>query len=122
MGYHAVPMSRKSFSNGNWRKDSAFKRLCRAMLSCKTEEEMANFLRDIATLSELKALSERLEVAGQIQEGIPYRLISEATGASTATVTRVSSFLRGEYKGYKTILGRLHHHSASRAGRPVSMQ
>lgn len=114
-------MAKQSFQNGNWRRNPTFKRLCTAFLSCTTEDEIAAFLRDIATLSELKALSERLEVAEQIEQGKPYRLISEATGASTATVTRVSSFLRGEYKGYKTILSRLHHHGSSRTGRPASM-
>lgn len=84
---------------------------------------MANFLRDIGTLSELQAWSERLEVAKQLDRGLPYREISENTGASTTTVTRVASFLTSGVRGYKTIFNRMHHshHTISRSERMVPM-
>ena len=97
---------KKSFHENTWRKDDRFRLLCKALLSCKTESEMANFLRDVATLSELNALSERLQAAGLLYHKIPYRAVSRMTGASTATVTRIASFLKNG-KGYTTILKRI---------------
>jgi TrpR-related protein YerC/YecD len=74
--------------------------------SCKSEEELSDFLRDIATLSELQAWSERLEVAKQLARGLSYRQVAAATGASTTTVTRVAKFLENGEGGYRRYLQR----------------
>lgn len=66
---------------------------------------MADFLRDIGTLSELQAWSERLEVAKQLVQGLSYREISKRTSASTTTVTRVARFLENGPGGYRRYLG-----------------
>lgn len=71
---------------------------------------MANFLRDIATLSELQALSERLEVARLLGQGMSYRDIAKATGASTTTVTRVAHFLENGEGGYRKFFNVHRHH------------
>jgi TrpR-related protein YerC/YecD len=71
---------------------------------------MANFLRDIGTLSELQAWSERLEVAKQLAQGKKYREISANTGASTTTVTRVAKFLENGEGGYRKALNAHRHH------------
>lgn len=76
---------------------------------------MAALLRDIGTLSELQAWSERLEVARLLDSGLPYREIAEKTGASTATVTRVAKFLENGEGGYRSVL-KSHHHASSRRG------
>ena len=57
----------------------------------------------------MKTLTERWRVAGLLAEGgHSYREISEMTGASTTTVTRVARFLSQEpWQGYRTILNRL---------------
>lgn len=81
-----------------------------AMLACKSEEEMANFLRDIGTLSELQAWSERFEVAKQLAQGKTYREIAKNTGASTTTVTRDAKFLENGEGGYRSILNAPRHH------------
>lgn len=117
-------MSRQSFTEGNWRRDPWFKDLCKALASCKTEAEVADFLRDVGTLTELKAWSERFQVAQQIAAGKTYREIMEKTGASTTTVTRVARFLIGGEGGYKRALNAMqhhHHHAASRGERMASM-
>ena len=54
---------KRRFTEDSWRKEPWFKQLCTAFLTNKSEVDMANFLRDVATLSELQAFSERLEVA-----------------------------------------------------------
>jgi TrpR-related protein YerC/YecD len=67
---------------------------------------MADFLRDIGTLSELQAWSERLEVAKQLARGLSYRQVAAQTGASTTTVTRVARFLESGAGGYRRHLKR----------------
>ena len=103
-------MSRKSFTEGNWKTDPWFRTLCEALAACETKDQVAAFLRDVATLSELQAMSERLEVARRISEGETYRAIMEATGASTTTVTRVARFTLDGSGGYKRFLTKNHQH------------
>jgi len=105
-------MSRRRFNEGNWRKDPWFKALCKALASCESEKEVADLLRDVGTLSELKAWSERLEVARRLFSGCPYREVSEKTGASTTTVTRVASFLNDGEGGYMHYMHDHHAHIA----------
>ena len=83
------------------------KRLFQAMLLLKNEEECSAFLEDLCTIRELQNLSQRLEVAEMLGTGKNYQEISKATGASTATICRVSKCLNYGSNGYKTVLGRL---------------
>lgn len=70
-------------------------------------EECAGFFRDLCTISELEAMSERWAVAKLIEEGMPYRRISEVTGASTTTITRIAHWLKYGEGGYRAMLDRL---------------
>lgn len=81
--------------------------LFRAILKLKNEQECARFFRDLCTLSELKAMTERWDVVQQVNKNIPYREISKSTGSSTATVTRVAHWLHHGMGGYKLLLDRL---------------
>ncbi len=95
---------KRHFTEDNWRHDPGFRGLCAALASCRTEEEVAAFLRDVATLNELQAWSERLEVAKQLARGLTYRQVAANTGASTTTVTRVAKFLENGEGGYRRFL------------------
>lgn len=64
------------------------------------------FLRDLCTTTELDAMGQRLQVARLVNEGISYQEISRRTGASTATVTRVSHWLHYGEGGYSAVLKR----------------
>ena len=75
----------KRFTEDSWRREPWLKSLCAALLTLKTEEDVASFLRDIGTLSELKAWCERLEVARELAKGLSYRQVAANTGASTTT-------------------------------------
>ncbi|MBU4399281.1 MAG: helix-turn-helix domain-containing protein [Planctomycetes bacterium] len=97
-------MAARESTEKTWRKNPAFKALCRALAACNTPDEVADFLRDIGTLTELHAWSERLEVARLLAAGKTYREIAELTGASTTTVTRVARFLREGEGGYRCLL------------------
>ncbi len=85
------------------------KPLSQALMSVKSDTEMERFLTDLLTPGEMKTLTERWRVAGLLDEGgNSYREISEMTGASTTTVTRVSRFLSQEnHQGYRLVLDRL---------------
>ncbi|OIO53531.1 hypothetical protein AUJ46_05025 [Candidatus Peregrinibacteria bacterium CG1_02_54_53] len=104
-------MSRKSFTENNWRDDPWFKNLCKAVIACQTERQAADFLRDVGTLTELKDWSERLEIARRIISGKTYRKITEEMGVSTTTITRVARFLQSG-SGYNRFLhkNQRHHH------------
>jgi TrpR-related protein YerC/YecD len=78
-----------------------------AINSLNSLNECKKFMRDICTISELKAMSERFQVAKKVMNNEPYRKISKDTGASTATVTRVAYWLHHGMGGYKLILDRL---------------
>ncbi|HSR49688.1 MAG TPA: YerC/YecD family TrpR-related protein [Acidobacteriota bacterium] len=70
-------------------------------------QECALFFRDLCTLTELQAMAERWQVARLVDEGIPYRRISELTGASTATITRVAHWVKHGEGGYRAMLDKL---------------
>ena len=78
-----------------------------AVLTLKTREECYNFFEDICTINELLTLSQRLMVARMLTEGKTYIEIAEATGASTATISRVNRSLNYGNDGYETVLSRI---------------
>lgn len=81
--------------------------LFRALLTLETTEDCELFFRDLCSLSELRALTERWQVVRKLEEGLPYRAISEETGVSTATITRVAHWLQQGQGGYRLALDRL---------------
>ena len=87
--------------------NKAMKEMFLAINSLNTISECKKFMRDICTISELKAMSERFQVARKVMNKDSYRKISKDTGASTATVTRVAYWLHHGMGGYKLILDRL---------------
>jgi len=111
---------KRRFTEDSWRREPWFKGLVSALQSCKTGEDTANFLRDVATLSELQALSERLEVARLLSRGLSYRQVAAQTGASTTTVTRVANFLENGEGGYRKVLNTHRHHRMKIDARPAT--
>lgn len=88
-------------------KDELTDNLFEAVLLLETTEECYNFFEDICTISEIKALAQRLEVAKMLKEDKTYTEICEKTGASTATISRVNRSLNYGADGYKMVLQRL---------------
>ena len=78
--------------------------LYRAIILLQTEEECRNFLQDLCTVSELKAMEQRMEVAMLLDDGLIYSDILERTGASSATISRVNKALNYGEEGYKDVL------------------
>jgi TrpR-related protein YerC/YecD len=81
--------------------------LFEAILSLKDREECYRFFEDICTINEIKALEQRLQVAKMLKQGKTYIDIAHATGASTATISRVNRSLNYGSDGYNLIFERL---------------
>ena len=90
----------------DWRDDNVDD-LCDALLTLRTRDEVAAFLRDICSLHELESLTHRWQAARMLDTGTPYARIASQLHASTATVTRVAHWLRHGEGGYRLALERV---------------
>lgn len=81
-----------------------YERLLKAFVELKTLEEVDAFLADVCTPREIVELTQRLEVARELAEGASYVDVIAQTGASSATVSRVSKCLNGSRGGYRQAL------------------
>ena len=81
--------------------------LYRAVLSLRTRDECRRLFEDLCTISEIQAMSQRMQVALMLEKGNIYHEIGQATGASTATISRVNKALRYGSDGYRVVLDRL---------------
>ncbi|MCI5993256.1 MAG: YerC/YecD family TrpR-related protein [Clostridiales bacterium] len=81
--------------------------LYRAILTLKDADECYNFFVDLCTVSELKAMEQRFEVARLLNDGLIYNDILEKTGASSATISRVNRSLNYGTDAYRTVFARM---------------
>lgn len=86
-------------------QESTQSELFKVLARLKTSREVEDFLLDLCTPGELRAMSERWRAAQMVAQEVPYRRICELTGLSTATVTRVARSLN-EGKGYQKQIAR----------------
>ena len=78
-----------------------------AIQQLETKEEFYRFFEDISTVSEIKALAQRMEVAKMLDQERTYTDIANKTGASTATISRVKRCLNYGADGYQLVIKRL---------------
>jgi len=78
--------------------------LHKAILSLKTESEVAAFLRDLLTLQEIKTVSKRFQMAILLHQGVPYAKVAKKLKVSTTTVTRTAHWLKHGKGGYRLVL------------------
>ena len=78
-----------------------------AILLLEDVDECYRFFSDLATIPELKSLAQRLQVAKLLSQNETYTEISGRTGASTATISRVSKCLNYGADGYNLAIERL---------------
>ena len=88
-------------------RTNAVDHLFDAIMELRDKEECYIFFEDICTINELLSLSQRYEVARLLREKKTYLEISEATGASTATISRVNRSLVYGNGGYDITFERL---------------
>lgn len=91
----------------NHQTDENLSLFYRAVLNLKNEDECCDFFEDICTVTELKSISQRMMVAKMLNEKYVYSDIVKATGASTATVSRVNRSLQYGNSSYKKLLQRI---------------
>ena len=89
----------------DWRTPDA-EALFDAILALDTRDEAERFFRDLCTLNELHDMAQRWAVVRLLDGGKHYAEISRETGASTATITRIASWLNHGEGGYQQILAR----------------
>ena len=82
-------------------------RLYQAILTLETEEECYNFFQDLCTISELRSMEQRYEVATLLNDGMLYSDILEKTGASSATISRVNRSLSYGTGAYERVFARM---------------
>ena len=81
--------------------------LIEAFMSLETTEEYYKFFDDIFTVAEIQETSKRLKAAKMLKAGTIYSEVSETTGLSTTTISRVNRCLVYGADGYKIVLDRL---------------
>lgn len=89
-------------------RGKALDQLFNAILSLKDLDECYRFFDDLCTINEIQSLSQRLEVARMLREGNTYQKIEMATGASTATISRVKRCLNFGNDAYEMVLQRVY--------------
>lgn len=80
--------------------------LYKAILQLKDEQECYDFFQDLCTISELRAMEQRFEVASLLYQGMIYNDILERTGASSATISRVNRSLNYGTGAYAKLFDR----------------
>ena len=90
----------------DWRTPDA-EALFEAILRLDNAEEAERFFRDLCTLNELRDMAQRWAVVRLLEQGLHYAEISRTTGASTATITRIASWLHHGEGGYRMALERM---------------
>lgn len=81
--------------------------LFQIILSLRDLDECYQFFDDLCTISELKDMSQRIQVARMLDEKKVYSEIVSVTGASTATISRVNRCLLYGSDGYRMALDRM---------------
>lgn len=78
--------------------------LFRSILKLESIEECYAFFEDLCTVKELKEMSQRLEVAALLDQGLNYQEVASRTGVSSATISRVKKCLEYGSGGYRTAI------------------
>lgn len=78
--------------------------LFKTIMSIDNLENCYRFFEDLCTVKEIRAMGQRFAVARLLLQKKTYSEIEEATGASTATISRINRTLQYGADGYKRIL------------------
>ena len=87
--------------------------LYKMILELKDLDECYRFFQDLCTVSELRAMEQRFDVAKMLHAGKVYTAILQETGASSATVSRVNRALNYGTGALGEVMDRV---EASKAG------
>ena len=88
-------------------KREPYMEMYEAILTLKTPDECVRLFDDLCSVTELRAIEQRYQVARMLSEGHIYSTILEQTGASSATISRVNRSLHYGKNGYEIVFNRL---------------
>jgi TrpR-related protein YerC/YecD len=88
-------------------KKERYLNLYKAILTLQTVDECMKFFDDLCSVTELKAMEQRYQVAELLSQGHIYNSILDQTGASSATISRVNRSLQYGADGYAIAFERL---------------
>jgi len=88
--------------------------LFEAILSLESVEECYHFFEDLCTIKELDDMAKRMWGARMLAENKVYTEITDATGLSTATISRINRCLKYGQDGYSSVLERLKEQNAQK--------
>ncbi len=89
------------------RRDEIKDYLFEAILTLETVDDCYNFFDDICTIKELEEMAKRMCGAKMLDDNKVYTEITEKTGLSTATISRINRSLKYGSNGYSEVLRRL---------------
>lgn len=98
-----VPMVDMAQSKRDKKKDYLFQ----AILTLQTLDDCYTFFEDLCTIKEIEEMAKRMCGAKMLSDNKIYTEITETTGLSTATISRINRSLRYGTDGYNTVLERL---------------
>ncbi len=88
--------------------DKDLQKLAKSFLKVRNAQEAKNYLKDLFSSKELDNLVLRFKIAQMLHQGDSYVEIERSTGASSATIARISEALKyGGNDGLRMILDRL---------------
>ena len=82
-------------------------RLFKTILNLQTLDECYAYFEDICTIKEILDISQRLDTAILLSQGMSYQKIAEKVAVSSATIGRVSKCLNYGTGGYKKAIEQL---------------
>ena len=87
-----------------------------AIVSLETVEECIKLFDDLLSITELRAMEQRYQVAQLLDSGMIYSDILEETGASSATISRVNRSLQYGAEGYRLVFDRMKEKQGGKTG------
>jgi TrpR-related protein YerC/YecD len=87
--------------------NEATDQLFRTLLSLGSLEECYDLFEDLCTIKELQDISQRLQVAILLDQGMKYQEIGAKTGVSPATISRVNRCLVYGTGGYRKAIDKI---------------
>jgi TrpR-related protein YerC/YecD len=91
----------------DWAISDDGRSLIEAIITLDDHDTAQRFLRDLCTTRELDEMVARWAVVRGLAQGTSYRALHDATGVSTATITRINDWVRNGTGGYGEALARL---------------
>ena len=82
-------------------------RLFQTILNLQTLDECYAYFEDLCTIKEILDMSQRLDTAVLLSQGLSYQKIADQVSVSSATIGRVSKCLNYGSGGYQTAIKRL---------------